>query len=541
MTGNDLYNAFKENGFTYSRAQIFNLFISLKTKPFVILSGVSGSGKSKIIELLAAILTESNQARYELIAVKPNWRDSRFIFGFHNLITGEYNTTPILNLIIKAAEDKSNPYFLILDEMNLAKVEQYFADFLSIIESRRYIAGDIPEEFLRSSFRFPQGTQLSEAIVMACLYRNPNNDYLPISDYRENVFSEIWKDQFFGGKNENWTPQFRTELNQKDSLTGEPSRLAGKLFEANPTIQGSYRLRPIESLNEALTLELNSIKNKYDHIVNSNLSIFQQKIQLHSQSILPSSKEMPSYTSGSSLIFSNNKFYIPSEIEIPSNLFVIGTVNMDETTHVFSPKVLDRANVIEMNEIDLFSITGKLIHKSKDFLLSETYFFSNDVPKLEISLATVADTKKFSVSYPEHFNTLFEINEILKNVNRHFGYRVYNEISKYILNIIEYSSPANIDLALDYQIVQKILPKFHGSLEQLYNPLMAIFSLCYRELPQHLSSKKVFDENDYHQSISLIESSGLSLDSIFKYPSSAKKLKFMLNDLLLEGYTSFIQ
>lgn len=163
-TLSDLFLFCKSRGFYYSKEQLYNFYISLKTKPFVILSGISGSGKSKIADLFAeymAFVTSTDQ-NYELVSVKPNWTDSRGIFGYHNIINNTYEITPTVKLFIRAIANPDKPYFLLLDEMNLAKVEYYFSDFLSLLESRR-----ISEE--TDSFKIlsklPSKITLSEAII----------------------------------------------------------------------------------------------------------------------------------------------------------------------------------------------------------------------------------------------------------------------------------------------------------------------------------------------------------------------------------------
>jgi hypothetical protein len=526
MTEQELLNEFEERGFNYSKEQIFNLFISLMTKPFVILSGISGSGKSKIIEILAEIISEGDKERFELVPVKPNWRDSRFIFGFHNLINGSYNSTPILNLIIRAHEDPSNPYFLILDEMNLAKVEQYFADFLSLLETRRYSqdGDDLSYDDLKENFSFPPNTPLSEAIVMSCLHSNPNNDLRKIENYRNDIFSLRWKEQFSTGNN--WTAQFRSELNQKDTA-GNPSRLAGKIFEGE---NGKYKFR--DPLPTNIQNEFDEIKYRYINIRSSILGIVQQSIKLHSQSVLKTDPDMEDFDISKSLIVDGNpkKYYIPSEVILPLNLFVVGTVNMDETTHMFSPKVLDRANVIEMNEIDLHAITNNPAHVDKGLITADQYFFINYIPNLKINIATLAHTKELNALHQDQFNDLFEINKILKRSNRHFGYRVYNEISNYIIKATKYSNVTNVTIATDIQILQKVLPKLHGSSEQLFNPLMLIFKVCFEAEPSVLTGKLTFDENDFNSCLGIIGSPDISYDTHFKYPRSAKKLMFMISD-----------
>lgn len=121
---------------------------ALRTKPFMLLAGISGTGKSRIVRKLAQATTtqpyandndrwsDNRPENFELIQVKPNWHNSMDVVGFYSNISKRYEFTPFIEFIVKAWQHKDTPYFLCLDEMNLAPVEEYFAEFLSAIESR---------------------------------------------------------------------------------------------------------------------------------------------------------------------------------------------------------------------------------------------------------------------------------------------------------------------------------------------------------------------------------------------------------------------
>ena len=119
---------------------------AVKTKPFLLLAGISGTGKSRIVrELARACWDEGSEEfkapkpkNFEMIQVKPNWHDSSELIGYVSRIDGvRYVVGPFLRFMVKAINDPDTPYFLCLDEMNLAPVEQYFAEYLSVIESRK--------------------------------------------------------------------------------------------------------------------------------------------------------------------------------------------------------------------------------------------------------------------------------------------------------------------------------------------------------------------------------------------------------------------
>lgn len=137
---------------------------ALRTKPFMLLAGISGTGKSRIVRKLAqATITENLQrangytgedfandrwtlhspTNFELIQVKPNWHNSMDVIGYlSNIPSPHYVFTPFIEFIVKAWQHPEVPFFLCLDEMNLAPVEEYFAEFLSAIESRSFEGGE---------------------------------------------------------------------------------------------------------------------------------------------------------------------------------------------------------------------------------------------------------------------------------------------------------------------------------------------------------------------------------------------------------------
>ena len=120
---------------------------AIKSKPFLLLAGISGTGKSRIVRELARACWEEGTDDYkaqkpknfQMVQVKPNWHDSSDLIGYVSRVSGkaEFVAGEFLKFIAKAWEDIETPYFLCLDEMNLAPVEQYFAEYLSVIESRK--------------------------------------------------------------------------------------------------------------------------------------------------------------------------------------------------------------------------------------------------------------------------------------------------------------------------------------------------------------------------------------------------------------------
>lgn len=126
---------------------------AIKSKPFLLLAGISGTGKSRIVRELARACwyehteeyNEHKPKNFEMVQVKPNWHDSSEQIGYVSRVSGksEYIIGDFLKFVVKAWNDPDVPYFLCLDEMNLAPVEQYFAEFLSVMESRKNVSGKI--------------------------------------------------------------------------------------------------------------------------------------------------------------------------------------------------------------------------------------------------------------------------------------------------------------------------------------------------------------------------------------------------------------
>lgn len=382
-TNENLYDFFQNRRFFFSKEILTRYFLSLKTKPFVILTGISGTGKTKIAQVFAeymcqGVIPEERENRYAFIPVRPDWMDNKGLLGYYNLLNEKYNATSLLRLLLDAEKHPEKPYFVILDEMNLAKVEQYFSDFLSIMESRT--SGN------------PQGEPL---------------------DLHTAIDAE--------------TPD-------------------GRL--------------------------------------------------------------------------------IPQWFRIPPNVYFTGTVNVDESTYMFSPKVLDRANVIEFNDVDLVNYEKGIVASDR-FVLKDQDVRQKLLPKPgETPFCSKSDFSAILKTAPDVREYLSKILGILHSYNLHFGYRVVNEISRYIGNASEMVQDFDLDETMDIQILQKILPKFHGTQAKLEEPLVKLLAFCGGEEgspdESYLETATAYDEEA-------------------PFPRSAQKLARMIRNLKIQGYTSFIE
>jgi hypothetical protein len=365
------HNYIRNLGFKYQFEEIANFYLALRAKPFVILAGISGTGKTQLPRRFAEALGFNLTEQIIQIPVRPDWTDSSDLLGYNSL-DNKFIPKALTLAIKKALTNTEKPYFFILDEMNLAKVEHYFSDFLSVIETRKW------------------------------------ND----------TKTEIFTDDII-----------RPEL-------------------------------------------VNGATNSNDYL----------------------------------------------GLKLPQNLFLIGTVNMDETTHAFSRKVLDRANSIEMNEVDLDWITTASENISPLQDISNDYFKT-----LYISSIDLNEEDKKLIS--NEMKTLNEVNKILENADLHFAYRVRNEIAFY-LTINQKNKIIDNNIAFDFQLVQKVLPRIHGSSERIQKVLVELFNLLEgTDFRSDNFEFSMFENKVDHKNL--------------KYKRASKKIIFMLKRFDDDRFTSF--
>lgn len=300
----------KMNGFIYDEKDLINFHTAMKSSNLVILAGMSGTGKSKLVEIYAQSLgLEKDQLK--IIPVRPSWTDDSDLIGFVDLVNMRYcpSDSGLVNLLIDAAkEDKL--YIVCFDEMNLARVEHYFSQFLSLLEM------DID----------------------------------------------------------------------------------------------------------------NRILNLYNRELTSQLK--------------------------------NSDIYPPT-IPLRENLLFVGTVNLDETTHHFSDKVLDRANVITLNPNLSFQSLALLRREQKKPALEPKVYDLSDYESFRNR------EEKFQLKRRE-IECIQAIHNQLQRVNPQLGvgYRILQQIDTYLKNLPIRANYPRSD-AFDYQIAQRILTKLRGSEAQL--------------------------------------------------------------------------
>lgn len=180
---------------------------AIKSKPFLLLAGISGTGKSRIVRELARACWGVDSPEYkdhkpknfEMIQVKPNWHDSSELIGYVSRLGDEptFIAGDFLKFVVRAWENESTPYFLCLDEMNLAPVEQYFAEYLSVVESRkRNETGKVvTDPILKPEFEKERNGEHAEFVPKAWYKKLIDELLVDCSDSQKDVLKQQFIDE----------------------------------------------------------------------------------------------------------------------------------------------------------------------------------------------------------------------------------------------------------------------------------------------------------------------------------------------------------
>lgn len=368
-----LTQALRQEGFTFEQWQVAAFAHAVRTKPFVILAGISGTGKSKLPVLIAKL----TGAKVHLVPVRPDWTDSADLIGYTNL-QGTFVPGRLL-VIAKAATDEPEvQHFLVLDEMNLARVEQYFAEVLSLIEDR--------------------------------------------------------------------------------TVTETGARSRAPLAPAAPE---GWR-----------------------------------------------------------------------EVHLPGNLAIIGTVNMDETTHGFSRKVLDRAFTLEMSAVDLSDWRTRVAITATGLQWPTGRWQPLALRPGELERASESDIERVE----RVISVLTEANAVLSMAQLQVGYRVRDEVAMFLLHAQE--DPAGFGAVdpLDLALNMKVLPRIQGGSGAVREVLQRLL-VWSSEAP----AKQATDRAERTEAIVTRWREAGRQDTIADaiYPRTAARLCLMWERLQTDGFTSY--
>lgn len=355
--------------------------LALRTKPFLLLAGISGTGKSRIVREFAfkscpKYLQDEDgttPGNYCMIEVKPNWHDSTELLGYYSNLSKEYQFKKFVKFLVKAKMYPDVPFFVCLDEMNLAPVEQYFAEVLSILETRKHP-------------------------------RNPETKEVDMKTIKTEVIVEA---KYF--------QQLEMINGSKNITTGLPAKQ--KLTDRDIYMK-LYGIDEEKDINE-------EVGNKTELT-----------------------------TLG---------------LTLPGNVLIIGTVNMDDTTHQFSRKVIDRAMTIEMNGGNLSVMFGG--SKNLEYLEDEAEqqkwqnaFTQRYISADEVLEAHPQEAETIMEKLPERLN---ELNKALKGTPFEVSYRVLNELTIMVGVLLDDNEEGKsiddiINQAVDNILLMKILPRIEG-------------------------------------------------------------------------------
>ena len=355
--------------------------LALRTKPFLLLAGISGTGKSRIVREFAfkscpKYLQDKDgttPGNYCMIEVKPNWHDSTELLGYYSNLSKEYQFKKFVKFLVKAKMYPDVPFFVCLDEMNLAPVEQYFAEVLSILETRKHPRNPETKEVDMKTIK-------TEVIVEAKYFQQLGN-------------MSIFKNK-------------ETGLPAKQKLT-----------------------------DRDIYMKLYGIDEEKD--INKEVG---EKTELTTLGLT-----------------------------LPGNVLIIGTVNMDDTTHQFSRKVIDRAMTIEMNGGNLSAMFGG--SKNLEYLEDEAEqqkwqnaFTQRYISADEVLNAHPQEAETIMEKLPERLN---ELNKALKGTPFEVSYRVLNELTIMVGVLLDDNEEGKsiddiINQAVDNILLMKILPRIEG-------------------------------------------------------------------------------
>jgi energy-coupling factor transporter ATP-binding protein EcfA2 len=475
-----------EAGLRVDRDLITRLASSLLAKPFVILTGLSGSGKTKLAQAFATWLCPGSEQYHIKVGMK---------FNLDGVIC-EVAAVDRISIEVVAGGGEVFVFSKgLVDE---------WVTFVSVNGIKEQAAADYIGSLVSGISKFVRQSSSYELVLKALVYHIITSKVRHAVRHLEVV-----------PVNADWV--------NKESFLGYPDALnSGRYVRTSAALDLIIKAR-------------NDISSPY-------FLVFDEMNLSHVERYF--SDFLSAMESGGEIMLHSGLGEIdgvPGSICIPPNLFIIGTVNVDETTYSFSPKVLDRANVIEfkVNEVDIESF----IHDPKgidiDRLSGKGRMFSAAFV-LEAGRAVAVPELKDKVG--AELQLLFKL---LSGYNREFGFRVAHEIMRftYFYEVLTNKNASLIQI-VDAQLYQKILPKLNGSRRRLESVLCGLASFCcikrdWGEGSEILNAVDILSESSRYAIDGTFEFTENVSDIVF--PMSYMKIRKMLDQLGDEGFVSFAE
>lgn len=455
-----VYDHIAEAGFHFPDWLVTNYVLSLATKPLVILSGISGTGKTKMAQLVSE-------------HVAPE-------------------------VMVPVARSLPEPNEVsILHEAKRVLIEHFYV----AIRTRQADLFPLPERGsgLDVELRAP-GLEPMPGRLQSI--GGERDDGLTLRLYLKGPARDWVRSQFKRGDYIRITPEgpdssvIGVEHIAVDTVeTPAPSKRIAFLsvrpdWTDNRALLGYYnpltqKYQSTELLRLLLRAQANPDEPHFVILDEMNLA----KVEYYFSDFLSAveaDSELVLHDAGEDLILEAlDGMGVPQRLKVPANVFFTGTVNVDETTYMFSPKVLDRANTLEFNEVDLAQYGAAVTDDTGSYRLR---------PEVSVESLLAAyrkpqpqDWLELPAPYAERLQAL---HALMAQHNLHFGYRVANEIARYLNLAAAFVGPDALETAYDLQVLQKVLPKLSGSRAKLEGPLTDILEhLAKEDLP--LSAAKV--------------------------------------------------
>lgn len=454
-----IYDHVRDRRFAFPDWVITDYALALATKPFVILSGISGTGKTKIAQFLAEYAAP-NEAVEVSISREPELAEGQFVHKVglstlkHRALTIPQSAVSLLPALPERGGGLSIAMIMPDGQHYQARMNNIgFSDMRSTGVSVGWRAD--------MSAQLNAIAQIGDYLV--CTPGGTEGDiWIEVERVAaaKQVETRPSRQRAFMSVRADWTDN-RQLLGYFNPLLGEyvPTELLKLLLRARTDRQRPYFV---------ILDEMNLAKVEY------YFSDFLSAMEGDEVMIL--------HDAGSEIQFSDDDgevYEIPERLAVPPNVFFTGTVNVDETTYMFSPKVLDRANVIEFNDVDL------LVYSDETDYVPSWRLTANDVEGLIGLLMRHVPSdgddsprnpmpEDWLKLPPELREPIQELNVLLQKHHLHFGYRVANEIARFLNLAEENTKDQQPSEALDLQILQKVLPKLNGSRARLREPLQEL-------------------------------------------------------------------
>jgi energy-coupling factor transporter ATP-binding protein EcfA2 len=525
----NLFEALRVSKLKLEESVITRFTTSLQTKPFVLLTGLSGSGKTLLAQAFSKWITPKNETikLKDKEIVKGQITDDGFFWqveAYHLTRDRIILKKSYSDILIEIPEYRNPEDIKIIidgeeDVCRLRKTSNGAPHIYSLKKVKDWLAKIGVGNFFKVKI-LPSDGKLNnilafEQIAQPEKHLTPGYCLLSVGA--------------------NWT--------SKEDILGYPDALDSESYIVKPALRLLLEAGKEENKDRPFFLILDEMNLSH---VERYFADFLSAME--SNEVIELHEGPEEYRNAES------DLRIPQRIEnLPPNFFIIGTVNVDETTYMFSPKVLDRANVIEFraesdqilgfldnpSEVDLDDIAGKGVDFAQDFV-AKAKMKMGEGKDFCLDEATVKELK------PE-FEQLFAI---LAKHEAEFGFRTAKEISRFVyFHKLLTNDDANWQLkdAVDAQVMQKILPKMHGSQRKLEPILQALGVFCFRktEWVEKLEEKaeKASELNDDQLNMIGKDSDDKPLYNWkdAHYPISFRKIQRMLKKLERDGFASFAE